>query len=344
MSRAPSSSGASRAPVYLVLGPDFGRREETIQTIRSSLEQSLSAKGRALETRSYYAESLLPSELLTQLYNGMLFSDHILIIYRDVDALRGRDAHALLAKYVTNPRRDATLILVSEKTSLATSWAKRVPKGAAIVCWQPFESEINARVRAIFATHKKHASEEVIGYVSSACGQDSQLASQLARQLVYFFRDKEEITADLLHTFIGSHSDVSLFQLIDALFARNLQGALRFLARLHDEGVKPAQIASMVNNYTQKLWRIIYQHNGGLSLDEALKSEGIVWKMQSRSFRAAAARFRLGELSRILTHNRALEREMRTLGAHYGELLLTLLALHICEAPLLPLPRAQEIA
>ena len=320
---------AQSPAVHLILGPDFGRREDAIKRIRRALE-----KEGAIERFSYYAEDVSPAELITQLYNGTLFHEHLLIVYRSVDMIRGKDAHARLRKYIQNPSRAATLILTSEKTSLSPAWAKEIPKRNVVTCWQPFESEINNEISKVFAARKMKVSAEIIAQIGSLSEQDSNFARQLAQQLVYFFRNQTEITAELLLEFIGNRHAISIFQLIDCLFARTTKEAVVMLHRLYAEQFNATQIASVVNSHIQKLWRALYDRANGVAFTDALRKQGIVWKAQTRTFQTGMQHFSLPELSRILVHNRDLEVRIRQMSDAYAQLLLTRLVIQVCEGPI----------
>lgn len=341
---------AQATAIYLVAGPDFGRREQAIRTIRDAVEKRMGggseAGASAIEYSSYYADDLPVGELINRLYNRTLFHTHLLAVYRNVDALRGAGMHGQLRKYIATPSEQATLILVSENASLKTAWAKAIPKSQTTVCWQPFENEINAAIGKLFHIHGKRIAPDLVAQIGDLCENDSHLAEQLCRQIIYFFHQQQEITADLLFEFVDQQQASSIFQLTDALLARNTKETITILHRLHAEHFSANHIAGFVNGQVQKLWRISYLMANGLSSNEAMKKNGVVWKRQMQSFQRGLSAFPLAELSRLITQHKDLEVEIRELPEQYAYLLLTRLIVQVCaglSSPLVPVSRPRVV-
>lgn len=338
--------------VYLVAGPDFGRREQAIKSIRERVEQSANAGGGAgaganaasgggVEGSTYYADDLPVAELVNRLYNRTLFHAHLLVVYRNVEQLRGVAAHTRLREYIRAPSEQATLILVSETPNPSVAWAKEIPQKQTVVCWQPFDNEITASIGDVFRTHQKRVSTEVIQQIAELCGNDGHLARQLSYQIVYFSHDQEEITMEQLAEHIDTQHGASLFHLTEPLFARNSVAAITALHRLHAEQFTAGAITGFVNAQLQKLWRISYLIANGLPPDEAMRKQGVRWKRQMRSFQIGLGSFPLPELSRLITRHKQLEIEIRELPESYAYLLLTRLILQVCAglaASLVPAP------
>lgn len=325
-----------RAAIYLVAGPDFGRREQAVKKICAAVEAREREAG-GVERGSCYADDTSVDELMNRLYNRTLFHAHLLIVYRSVETVRGTTAHGRLKQYIRKPSQHATLILVSEDTAQKVTWAKEIPKKYTIPCWQPFENEIATTIRELFRAHNKRVSAELAGQIGGLCEQDSHLAVQLCHQIIYFFHAEEEITSALLFEFIDEQHAASVFHLTDQLFARDTKKAVATLHRLHTEQWSSDRIAGFVNIQMQKLWRTAYLISNGLPATDALKNNGVVWQRQVRTFQQGLSNFLLPELSRLITQHKDLEAEIRELPERYAHLLLTRLILQVCEGPLSPL-------
>lgn len=326
--------------VYLVAGPDFGRREQAIKKIRAAVEAREGEGG--VEHSSYYADDVPIGELVNRLYNRTLFNAHLLTIYRNVDTLRGSQVYGQLRAYIASPSEQATLVLVSENPSPTASWAKAIPKAQITVCWQPFENELNATIGKLFHAHGKRISTDLVQQIGELCENDSHLAAQLSRQIIYFFHHQQEITADLLFEFVDQQQAASIFQLTDSLFTRNTKQAITTLHRLHAEQFSANHIAGFVNAQIQKLWRISYLMSNGFSPNEAMKKNGVVWKRQIQSFQRGVSTFPLSELSKLLTIHKELETNIRELPEQYAYLLLTRLIVQVCAGLPSPLVSAER--
>lgn len=326
------SESIANASVYLLLGANAGGQKERIDTIRNTLLQN-----NTVDYQTHYASEFAVNDLVALCRTDNLFTDHSLIVYRNVDALSGKNAHALLNSYCAHPAAHNTLIMTTTKNALTYGWVKHIPKKNRIICWQPFDSEIENRIRDVFAHHAVRATPAVITEIALMVERDSQMATLISRQLAHYCGAEKSITHETVSQFLTNSRTETVFHLVDALLARNSVLSLAIAYRLLDRGESGVLMTLFITRTLHKLWRFqqLLQHNS--TQDAAFKTVGIFWKQQQQLFLAAVRAFKIQELSYIIDVVQQITYEIRQISEKLIDTLITRLIVCVCEAPVAPL-------
>ena len=85
--------------VYLLLGPEVGEKEKYLTQIINLLKKE---KGKKPEIFKFFPYDLNIIDVITLLRNGMLFSDHKVVIIENIQDLKKSDVNALIDYCIEN--------------------------------------------------------------------------------------------------------------------------------------------------------------------------------------------------------------------------------------------------
>jgi DNA polymerase-3 subunit delta len=224
------------APIYFVSG------DETLL-----VQEACDAIVAAAQTRGYSERSVLHVEPgfrwhnVTQDAASMsLFAERRIIDVRVAGNKFDREAHAVLREYANQPAPDTVLLIRSarlESRQRSAAWFKALDgAGAVITVWPIGVNELprwlNARLRAAEVELDPQAlaylAQQVEGNLLAAVQEIAKL--KLAEL-------EAPISADALAEVMEDSAHYDAFELIDAIFAGDLQRVSRMLGILRQEGV-----------------------------------------------------------------------------------------------------------
>ncbi len=125
-------------PVYILAGPEAGRRSAFVDELRKSIS---AADHQAPEEHHLYASDTPLGELLALLRNGSLFSSRRLVEYRGAELIHTNDDLADLIAYIKAPSEDAVLLLETEAFYLDKPLEAAVGKDRKKTFYELFENE-----------------------------------------------------------------------------------------------------------------------------------------------------------------------------------------------------------
>ncbi len=285
--------------IYLVSGPDIGRRRAAIAKLK---EQLAGTHGQDLEASTYYSYDTPPAELLNQLYNQPLFGGFQFIIYYAVDELKGRDPHAQLLQYCKEPSSHAALVLVSSAAKLSYAWAKEIPERHRHQCWKPFANEMRGMLGDLFRQEGVEFTSDEMTMITDALSDQGSAAMDNARQIIHYHRAGHAVDAALVSQISGGAHNENIFSLVDALFARDARKAVGIGELLLQQGEDANQLVTIIARNFFQLWHWRCLRGAGVHLNEAFRKAGIMWQKQQRIFQAADHRFGRRELSELIMH------------------------------------------
>ncbi len=315
-------------PCYLLLGEDRGSKKQKIQSIRRALKRRGS-----LALQSYWVEECAVEQLLALVRNPPLFEEQALIIYHNVDQLKGSQPHLKLKGYLAKPTPQSTLILTSELNSLNYAWVRQIATAAKMVCWQPFQSAMVNEVRNIFQQQGLEIATPLIERFLSALESDSAIVRSSSEQLASYCHSVGAVNEKIIEDFFSFGHAENIFGLINECLRRKVQRALPILYSLLDAGVENSHILHMLY---RSLHHLLALHSASGDFGGACRKRGIVWRSMQQRYREALNRFSAEELQLLLVCLSNTEAKLRQSGK-FSRPLLGRLIVTLCEGAVSPL-------
>ncbi|MFA6688232.1 MAG: DNA polymerase III subunit delta [Sphaerochaetaceae bacterium] len=297
------------APVYLLLGPEAGDKGQRIKDIRAELRQQI---GGEPELHRFYPFETENGELFSALDNNSLFSDHRLVILSQAEDLSAA-LTAQLVEYIGHPSSTATLLIVSNETSVSSKLMSAVPKAQTEIFWEMFENRKADWVRTFFRKAGMMIGNNAVDLLLDLVENNTQELKNTCSQLIMFLqsdpqRQDGQVTEDDVDSYIYHSRQESVFSLFEHIARGELE---RSLATLHvlarsGQGEPVPLIAGLVWQF-RRLMSIQMQRKEGTSFSEALAGASVLGqkspirrKKDQELYAKACDRYSLDDIRRII--------------------------------------------
>ena len=310
-------------PVYILAGPDAGRRAAFVDLIRGDFA---AASGAAPEEHRIYAQETPVGELLSLVMNGALFSSSRLIEYRDAEFVKQKADVQALVDYIKRPSPDVVLLLVTSSFGLEKALEEAVGAGAKKTFWELFENEkprwIAKRLEETGLTIDEDGIETLLELVEN----DTASLDAACARLAVLFPEGSRLCADDIDRAISRNRREDAFSLFAKMVSDEPVWALECLETVLADRQSSAVplIAALVWSW-KRLLRLNILIEGGENFEGACLKSGIRAKSLQATHREALRRFDRESCERILCLLSDFDARARSSGAQLEHGLLQLL-------------------
>lgn len=310
--------------VYLLAGPEAGKRVAFVDEIRSAIKAS---DGAPPEEHRLYAYEASVGELLALLRNGSLFASRRLVEYRSAEFAKGKEELGALAAYIAQPAPDAILLLETDQFYVEKALEEAVGKERKRTFFEMFESEkprwVEKRLRDLGLTPEESGVEALLELVEN---ESSSLEAACARLAVVYPRGAP-IGEAQVEAAIARNRQEDAFTVFDRMATSGLEETLETLeAVLSDRRGDAVQVVSAI------IWSFRRLHKLHLFMEEGEGFESACARLQLRSktlqrqIAAAMKRYSRVDCERIIRLASDVDARARAMGSAYERILLQLLA------------------
>jgi DNA polymerase-3 subunit delta len=309
--------------VYLLAGPEAGKRQAFVRELRASLAE---ADGAPPEEYRLYAFETDVGDLLSLLRNGSLFSSRRLVEYRGAELIKGKEDLGALAAYIATPVPEAVLLLVTEAFYAEKALESAVGKDRKRTFFEMFENEkprwVTNRLRELGLEADEGAIESILELVEN---ESAALDSACSRLAVVFPRGTRLGEAEI-EAAIARNRQEDAFSLFERMSSGELDEALEVLdAVLADRRGDAIQIISAITWSFRRLEKLHVLIEAGDGFEQACYKLQIRSKAVQRQAQAAAKRYSRRECERIIRLASEFDGRARSLGSSFERALLQLL-------------------
>lgn len=314
--------------VYLLLGPETGEKGKRIKEIRTALSQQYT---NAMEIHRFYPFETMNGELFSTLENNSLFADHRLVILSQAEELNESQI-ADLVDYIHHPAPGATLLVISNETSLSRKLMASLPKDQIEVFWELFDERKSSWVRDFFRSAKMDIEANAVDLLLELVENNTEELRTVASQLIRFFSldGTAKITESAVEQYIQHTRQESVFSLFEHMANSTLEKTLEVLNTLLLSGQQES--VSLLAGLAWQFRRLISIEesvSGGLSWEEAAKQATVMGKpfpltrkKDQATYRSASLRYPLEQARLIIARIGEYDILTRQMGAQMEQLLL----------------------
>ena len=240
------------APAYYLYGEDDYRREGAVEQL---LDVLLPADAKDLNL-----EQVRPGEAETGSITGGVRTSPFLsarrvVLIRGAEALSKEQQEELLA-YLDDPSPTTCVVLASTRLDLRTRLAAAIQKKGVVVRFDRLETgSLKESLLAAARGLGKRLSPEAMDLLITLAGDDLRQLNYSVEKAALFTGEREEIAPQDIEALVGETRARSIFQLTDAVGARDLEVALRCLSALLEGGEEPLAILGMLARQIRLLFR-----------------------------------------------------------------------------------------
>lgn len=335
-------------PVYLFHGGEPWLVE---QARRATVEATLPGGPRGFNRDEFQGGEATADAVAAAVRTLPMMAKHRLVIVKEADGLKG-DAKALLA-WIKDPagnearkgagreaRKDGedrppTAVLVMSagklgKDGLGPQLSRAVAKTGASIEFKPlYDRQVLDWIRQEVQRRGKRISHDGVRFLLDMCGANlGQLAGEITKVCLYV-GERPDLAVEDLETVVADLRMSTVFDLVDALGARDLAGAVLAIDRAFLQDRDPAlpMLAMLARHYRQTM--ILRQElQAGVPEEQACAAAGLNPKLAWKTA-PVARRFGPEELRRALVHVDRAEQTIKSSRLE-GRLVLERLAMELC--------------
>ncbi len=162
-----------------------------------------------------------------------------------------------LPEYLQDPVPTTCLVLEAERVDRRQRWVKQVVKiGELRDCKGPSRpAELRGWIESRLVSSGKRAGSGATAALLEAVGSDLDRLAMELDKLCLFVGERADVSADDVAEITGDLRPRALFELTDAIGARQLPAALRLANQLFDQGDMPLAMLGALANHFRRLLR-----------------------------------------------------------------------------------------
>ncbi len=238
-------AGASAfKPCYVVFGDDAWLRQSAVAMFRALVEPEYESFNYAAIPASDGAE-----DAVFMLNTFPVFDERRVVVVTDVSEKFPQADAAAFERYLASPTPESVLVFeCDDGAEKAVNF-----KGAEKVdCSRLSEGEIAALVQRMLDAEPKRTIQPAALHelVTRTLADMSRISCEVAKLKAYC---DSEIRREDICAMTSSEPDYQIFQLSDALGAKDKPRALRVLTALLDDGLRPMTVINMLYSYYRRM-------------------------------------------------------------------------------------------
>ncbi len=241
-------------------------------------------------------------------------ADKRLVVLRHADKMNAVEL-GILAQYAADPNPTTTLVLVAEKMAKNLKIYKAIAAtGGASEYKAPKKSEVPRIVVDMFAARGKSLGLDAAEVLVRGVGYDLRRISIEMDKILAYTGEREKLSRADIEAVVSTTAPASVFDMLDAVGARDCRTALRVLENLLSGGESIYGIHAMSLRHVRQLLQaraLLDRPDAQRSPDAIARAIGMSpW--QAKNIIRQAQRFTAGELVAALRNAAVGEAQMKT--------------------------------
>jgi len=204
----------AQKPIYLYIGPEFGERNEAVDTIKANLKKKYSAVDEYL----FYLSETPLAQAMTMLQNGSLFSDASCVVIRGCEGIKLKNDIQIISDWLdSNPSESSTLILVSDETKVDSKLEKLVPKENYRQFWEMFENQKLPWILKFFSKNGYSIDEEAAQLILEMVENNTEAMKNECSRFFIVFPKGTNITTENVEQLLEHNREETPFTVFNKL-------------------------------------------------------------------------------------------------------------------------------
>jgi len=212
---------------YIFLGPELGKKQDEVDSIKQKLQDA--------ETTVFYAGETPVSVIADTIQNESLFFEKRLIIIKNAEVIKKKDDVELIVSCMDNLEQNTTVILLSDEIKLAAGLDDAVPKNNRKIFYELFEREKSEWLKQFFKREGFNIDKDCIAVILEMVENNTEALKRECSRLVYFLpRNKEgaesQVKTEDVEKWLSHNREESAFTLFSRIAQGDLSKALESLS------------------------------------------------------------------------------------------------------------------
>lgn len=238
-------------PVMFFYGDDY-LIEEKLQDIKA---KALSPAFADMNYNAFDAKEADIDNIISIAQTFPVMSKKRLIVINRAEGLSKLQQDSFL-EYIKNPSPTTCLVFTAEKIDKRLGFFSALDKAKCLCYIKPLaEGEFPAWIRKEALRFGKKISDETIGVLLDALGNDLGDIKQELDKLTLFVGDRNNIGKEDVETVVSNSRVDTVFNLTDSIGSKDFKKAIININKLIDQKEEPVKILGMITRHFRIIWR-----------------------------------------------------------------------------------------
>ena len=219
-------SATTSPNAYIFLGPELGKKQDEVDSIKQKIQDA--------EITTFYAGETPVSTIADTIQNNSLFSEKLLIIIKNAEAIKKKDETDLLVSCLDNLDEHTTIIMLSDELKLAAALDDAVPKNNRKIFYELFEREKNEWLKQFFKREGFNIDKDSISVILEMVENNTEALKRECSRLVHFLPREEQgesqVKTEDVEKWLSHNREESAFTLFSRIASGDLSKALESLS------------------------------------------------------------------------------------------------------------------
>jgi len=295
---APAIAKGEISNIYLFLGEEEGEKDHFIAMISDAYYGKKTPADQRPLSRFYMQGGDVVSAAAFALSSSMFDPKKICVLY-DVEKATVKHDQQMISDMIRELPDSTLLIMMSQENSAPKFLNDELlAKMQPVVFWRMFENELQNHITQVFKEKGRTIDFNAARRILSLTGRDLRKVNA-AIDRILTGTDETAVTEKTVIMLIADEKEISIFELIDAVFKRR-KDSLSLLGKVLDEGAADLQILALLEREAKRIELYHELRSHGLTHDDAIGELHISPKGMD-DFSAYLKSFPASELKRFMT-------------------------------------------
>ncbi|MCL2196176.1 MAG: DNA polymerase III subunit delta [Treponema sp.] len=207
---------------YIFLGPELGKKQDAVDSIKKKFPSS--------ETSVFYAGETSVSVIADSIQNHSLFAEARIIIIKNAELIKKKDETELLVSCVKNLESGVRLIFLSDEIRLVSGLDDCVPNANRQVFYEMIEREKNEWVMSFFRREGYSIGNDCAAAILELVENNTEALRRECSRLIMFLPKDKPVKAEDIDKWLSHNREESAFTLFSRIAAGDLSKALESLS------------------------------------------------------------------------------------------------------------------
>lgn len=242
------------APVYLVVGEDDCLRDQAVTVIRRAVLGDDAGDGFNYDI--FQGDEAAAADVLSCASEIPVFAARRLVTLKSAEKLSAREGERFLS-YLASPNESTTLVFVAPKLDGRLKFAQRLTQAAVTVDCSPLRGQqlttwMHEEARRLGVG----LDEQAVSTLKDGCGESLYAIRRELEKLAAYLPAGQTARAMDVERLRGTEPGASVFDLTEAIAARDRGRTLWILARNVEAGEAPLRLLGALVWQYRRLWKV----------------------------------------------------------------------------------------
>ena len=213
--------------VYLLLGPEEGEKEIFIKNEIKKIKTKLQKKP---QIYTFYPFDTAMIDIVSSLQNEDLFSDHRIVILKNIEEIKLKQDIDILSNYIKKPSPNSTLMLLSATfKGIPKKIENSLPKENKTIFWEMFENKKVEWIRNYFKSKSIKIDPDAVQFLLNMVENNTKELKKECSTLALFFGENSTLKLEELEKYVYHSKHENIFTLFESITKRDLDSSLDIL-------------------------------------------------------------------------------------------------------------------